>query len=470
MRSWCLVVAVHAVVASKFEVSYHLKPNERFGPLSEGSMFGLDFGGIVTGNPFVGFEGTATIVSIGHGEEESNPEEPNPEDMVEARLVAFHTSSPALLSIFLLSEAERRSEYNTICEDGEASEEVLHAFGMLEGSKYVVLTTGEPTKPIEFKSTITATGHQYITFVLCSKGNAEVEIEVTGQLAFRNPYGYLSARYYSHLPFYAIMALLYLLLLGMYTWQSYSNRETMMRIQWGMFLVVVLGVIETCSWVIIYLVLNSTGETACCPWRLDVVFATFAQNFKLAMFGGLILALGLGWGVVRPTLSIRATISVVSSALVYLALSIRFELIRMQAIAGEYYADDDGMAILFFYSLGFILAICLAFTRTLEQLDQFQQEDKVKVYLTLRRTLGWGGLIWLGAMFFGLCTSIAKTSFPWSLSVLQWGLSEVVFLGLLARVAFVRMSNQLVVSSPEGDSYYPARGGITLADSSVGLI
>ncbi|KAH9255046.1 hypothetical protein BASA81_006805 [Batrachochytrium salamandrivorans] len=433
--------SVALATASKFKDSFKMTQNSRVGPVLEGPMYGLDGGflGIVTGTPYVGFEGTATIVSIGHEEEESNPE-----DMaVEARLVAFHTSSPALLPIFdfSLSEAERQSKYNTICEDGEASEEVLHAFGMLEGSKYVVLTTGEPTKPIDFKSTITVTGYQYVVFVLCSKGNAELEIEVTGQLAFRNPYGFLPARYYGYLPFLGVLASLYLLLLIAFASWSCRFRKTMLRMQWGILVVILMGFVETTTWFLTYVVMNDSGETSCCPWRTDIVFAMFAKNLKQAVSGLLVLAVALGWGVVRPNLTKRTTALVVLLGFFYLSFSIKFDLVRMEKISNTNPEGQTESAVWAFpvalCDVVFILSIYFGLVQTSHELAVDHQEEKLKMYTTLSNTLRLWGILWFLFTVFDMCIRIGLLPFPWSLEFLLWGFWDVFFLAILVRIALI---------------------------------
>lgn len=431
-------LALCGVDASKFKDSFKMTPNSRVGPVLEGPMYGLDGGflGIVTGTPFVGFEGTVQVTST------TSPEE----DHAEATLVVFHTSSPELLSIFDFSkpEEERTPNYNTICETGgDASNEILHAFGKLEDTQSFVISAGAKPFAVDFTSTVTQTGYQYLVFVLCSDEN--VEVEVTGELAFRNPYGFLPARYYGYLPFLGVLASLYLLLLIAFTYWSCRYRATMLRMQWGILGVILMGFVETTTWFLTYVVMNDTGATSCCPWRTDIVFAMFSKNVKQAVSGLLVLAVALGWGVVRPNLSRRTSVLVILLGFFYLTFSVKFDLVRMEKISNTATmtaAGNQSDSAFWAFPVAmcdvvFILSIYFGLVQTSHELAVDHQEEKLKMYTTLSNTLRLWGMLWFLFTVFDMCIRIGLIPFPWSLDFLLWGFWDIFFLAILVRVAMI---------------------------------
>ena len=445
---WSLLILSILVVivseSSKFEESFTIGENGRVGPILEGPMYGTDGGfiGIVTGVPFVGFEGTASFVDV------------KSENALAANLTIFHTSSLELLNIFNrdIPFYERRINASSMCDnEGMASRDALLAFGRLDD--YQTFPLNGQSSQVSFKSLVARTGYQYIVFILCRNSKTladEVTVEVSGELSFKNPYGYLPARYYGFLPFLGLLSCAYLVLLLVFGYLVFRHRSTMLKMQWGILGVVIMGLIETTTWFMTYVVMNDTGETSCCPWRSDIVFAMFAKNLKQTVSGLLVLAVALGWGVVKASLSRRMTLIVLLLGFFYLAFSVKFDLVRMEQISktdrttnNEDEEQPEGSETAFwafpvaFCDVVFILSIYFALVETCIQLEADRQHAKLQMYQTLVSTLKLWGLLWFGFTIFDLLTRIGFIPWPWTLEFLLWGFWDLFYFFVLLRIAII---------------------------------
>jgi len=438
-----LVVLVVVANGSKFDETFMISDNRRVGPIVEGPMYGTDGGfvGFTTGTPFVGFEGTATFIA---GDEPSS---------IYANLTVYHTFSPNLLSVFDRSlVAPTKYGNSSLCDEtkGVVTKQALHAFGRLESSQVFGLSAKTPTR-ISYKSPVSTTGYQYIIFAVCRKQRSTsvsgVDIEVSGQLTFRNPYGFLPARYYGFLPFLGILSSIYLLMLLIFGYLSVKYRKAMLRMQWGVLGVIVMGMVETTTWFLTYVVMNDTGATSCCPWRTDIVFAMFLKNLKQMVSAMLVLAVSTGWGVFRPSLSRRVTIAILMLGFFYLSFAVKFDLVRMERISQTTWSTDDeddpsGNSAFWalpvaFCDVLFIIFIYFALIDTSSQLENDRQEEKLKMYRTLSSTLRLWGILWFGFTIFDLLTRIGVILWPWTLEFLLWGFWDAFYLGVLLRIAII---------------------------------
>ena len=452
---WAAVVLVLGLLscavvnASKFDESFTMVEGKRFGPIVEGPMYGADgaFIGFSTGTPFVGFEGVAQFMA---GSEPAS---------LRANLTVYHTSSKDILPIFDTSLAdalrfENASMINCDTSKGMPTKEIMHAFGHLEKYEIIELSGKDAQVDIDFRSPVLNTGYQYIVFVLCRRHHksgimAPIEASIDGTLIFRNPYGYLPARYYGFLPFLGILASVYFGMFLVYGYLSVKHRRTILRMQYGVLAVIIMGVIETTTWFLTYVVMNDSGSTSCCPWRSDVVFAMFAKNVKQTVSGMLVLAVALGWGVVRSSLSRKATFAVIMLGFFYLAFSVKFDLVRMERISHAARTDSDdtnakeeGNSAFWAFPVAlcdvlFILAIYFGLIETSQELENDHQEAKLEMYQRLTGTLRYWGILWFVFTFFDLGTRIGVIPWPWSLEFLLWSFWDILYLGVLLRIAII---------------------------------
>jgi hypothetical protein len=211
---------------------------------------------------------------------------------------------------------------------------------------------------------------------------------------------------------------------------------------------VLMGMVETSTWFLTYVVMNDSGQTSCCPWRSDIVFAMFAKNLKQTVSGMLVLAVALGWGVVRPSLTRRISLMVLLLGFFYLAFSVKFDLVRMERISKTTRSSSDetdeaaGSSAFWAFPVAlcdviFILVIYFALIETSNELENDHQEAKLQMYQTLGGTLRWWGIMWFLFTLFDLSTRVGIIPWPWTLEFLLWGFWDVLYLGVLLRIAII---------------------------------
>uniref|UniRef100_K3WZQ0 GOST seven transmembrane domain-containing protein n=1 Tax=Globisporangium ultimum (strain ATCC 200006 / CBS 805.95 / DAOM BR144) TaxID=431595 RepID=K3WZQ0_GLOUD len=128
-------------------------------------------------------------------------------------------------------------------------------------------------------------------------------LSMDATISFRNPYGYLPALLYGLFPFNGVLSLLYgfvdicfILLINRY-------RQSAIAMQYFLLVVLLLATGESVSWFFTYKMLNSTGETVCCPYPGMVIFSTLVKIMAGMVARVTTTLICLGYGVVRPCIS-----------------------------------------------------------------------------------------------------------------------------------------------------------------------
>lgn len=431
-----LLLLPYLAFGSKFKETFTVKENSRVGPIAEGPMYSADSGVVVTGTPFVEFDGTVALT----GEDAAN-------------LTIWHTSTIGLF------DWGKQDVKFALCDRalGVVQHPVLYSFGNLESVKTYLVEGTQPVN-MQFKSPVKNTGYQYIVFALCRDRHKRadstitgdlgpVEVLVDGVISFRNPYGFLPGRFYGFLPFLGILSIIYLIVMLVFSYLCLVHRHTMLRMQWGIWIVVIMGFVETTTWFMTYVVLNDSGDTTCCPWRTDISFAMFAKNLKQTVSGLLVLAVALGWGVVRPSLTRRTTILVLLLGFFYLAFAVKFDLVRMERISHTDKTDENGVTSngesafwafpVALCDVVFILWIYIALNDTCQELVDDHQNEKLRMYEKLKGTLRLWGILWVLFTIFDLLTRTRVIPWPWTLEFALFGFWDVLYLGVLLRIVVV---------------------------------
>jgi hypothetical protein len=166
-----------------------------------------------------------------------------------------------------------------------------------EGPREITTLHYNGTDSDELKSTllynVTSSGPVYVIIVHCSDKSDTVKIE--GYIQWFNPYGELPGNVYPVLPFTGTMALLYLLCLLPYLYLMRKYRGTLLKLQYAIGLVILLGIIEMGSMWIYYMVLNRDGHHVSGALVLALLFS----NIKKAFSRVLVLLVAMGFGLVK---------------------------------------------------------------------------------------------------------------------------------------------------------------------------
>ena len=395
------------------------------------------FPGVVQFAPFVGFEG---VVSLNL-----------PDDKATGVLHIAHTFSADRLALY---DDPGAMPVGFLCTaTGQLNMDLLNSFGELVHAKAFQLKGGVDT-PVEFKSSVVDTGYQNVVFVLCQPPSASkvggLQAKVSGEVVFKNPYGYLPAMFYGFMVAYPLLALVYFILLIIFSFLTLKYRREVLRMQLGILAVIFMGFVETTTWFFVYVVMNDTGGAACCPWRTDMIFAIVTNNFKRTLSALLVLAVALGWGVVRPRLSRRTTLILLILGFFYLGCLLKFDLVRMErTVHADAMSDagtvdstaDDAVA---FWALPVALIdvllifwIYVALSTTQKELAEEHQEFKLAMYKRLARTLMMWTVLWIAYTLFDVGVRSGVIPWPWNVHFMLYSFWDVLYLGILITIASV---------------------------------
>lgn len=135
-------------------------------------------------------------------------------------------------------------------------------------------------------------------------------------IEMQSHYGYLSATAWPLLPFYGIMCLLYVLFgLGWLT-VSFCQWRDLLRIQFWIGGVILLGMLEKAVFYAEYQSINSRGTSV----QGAVLFAELVSCAKRTLARMLVIIVSLGFGIVKPRLGAMLH-RVVSSGILYFVLA-----------------------------------------------------------------------------------------------------------------------------------------------------
>merc|ERR1712166_16706 len=159
-----------------------------------------------------------------------------------------------------------------------------------------VAPNDQPLK-LEERVQVEKTGIHYLMYSSCR--STPSTILITGHNAWMNPYGYLPGDSYYNLPFFAAMAVLYLLIVALwFSLVCWHRSDGVLPVQYHIGAVAVLGLVEVVAWFMMYAMYNSDGARPVPLMTAAVVFSTIKKTTTRI----LILVVCMGYGIVKPTL------------------------------------------------------------------------------------------------------------------------------------------------------------------------
>ena len=164
----------------------------------------------------------------------------------------------------------------------------------------VPFATNESDSSISQHFTVQTSGMHYLVLSSCDLHTGAVLY--SGRTSWKNPYGYLPGELYSFLPFFGTTAILYLVLTAMRAYLCHMHWSQLLTLQLAIAWVLVLGVVESSVWYMAYQTFNESGARGMLPTTLGVLISTLRKTVARL----LVLAVCLGYGVVRPTLGSAA--------------------------------------------------------------------------------------------------------------------------------------------------------------------
>ncbi|KDP21640.1 hypothetical protein JCGZ_03311 [Jatropha curcas] len=143
---------------------------------------------------------------------------------------------------------------------------------------------------------INITGMYYLYFMFCDPELTGTT--VSGRTVWRNPYGYLPGKMAPMMTFFGFMSLAYLALgLVWFLWFAKYWKD-IFQLHYYITIVIGLGMCEMAFWYFEYANFNSNGSR---PTGITLCAVTFGA-VKKTVSRLLLLAVSMGYGVVRPTL------------------------------------------------------------------------------------------------------------------------------------------------------------------------
>mmetsp|Transcript_9058 Transcript_9058/g.27219 ORF Transcript_9058/g.27219 Transcript_9058/m.27219 type:complete len:496 (+) Transcript_9058:166-1653(+) len=153
---------------------------------------------------------------------------------------------------------------------------------------------------VEYDETLVIHRTGIYSVFMSSCGNSSGEIHLVGEMAFRNPHGFLPGQLYGFLPFYTILMYIYLGVCAIWGLVCLVRRKHLLKIHYLMSALLVLGFLEAYLNKSAYSTLNRFGRKFCCPLPQGIVAADVVSVLKIVPSKVMILLLSIGWGIVGP--------------------------------------------------------------------------------------------------------------------------------------------------------------------------
>lgn len=144
--------------------------------------------------------------------------------------------------------------------------------------------------------TIQADGVYLFALIIRAANNKDYNASV--HIEMRGTYGFLSAVDYPLLPFYGVMCLIYVLFGVIWLMVSFMQWRDLLRIQFWIGGVILLGMLEKAMFYAEYQSINSTGVSV----RGAVLLAEWVSCAKRTLARMLVIIVSLGFGIVKPRL------------------------------------------------------------------------------------------------------------------------------------------------------------------------
>jgi len=284
-----------------------------------------------------------------------------------------------------------RKRWRVLQSDGQETETKADSVPDLPKTKSFLL---QSTKPIHVKHrfTVEETETHYVAVVPCPLTSQTLATDIQGTITFKNPYGYLSATRIAFLPYYGVLSGYYALLFLAFLYLCIRNCDMLLRLQYLLFGIIIVSFVEAILWFALYLDLDVSGIPVCCPLHSLAFIAVVTNVLKRTVSLCLLLAVCLGYGVVRPSLAGRTTANIIFMGILYGAFALNSD-IRMSM---EEKRDIDWWGLpVTAMDMVFVLWIYQALNQIHADLKLSRQSVKAKMYRSLYNILILFVILWI---------------------------------------------------------------------------
>jgi len=295
---------------------------------------------------------------------------------------------------------------------------------------------------VDISFNVNRTGWYMIVIANCMQNELQLDVDI----AYRNPYGFLNGWAFGSLPMDGILSLSYFILGLYYFYKCLRNRQHILRLQYAILLVILMGLIERFTWFITYLEMNESGGKTCCPVRSDITFSLALAVFKRSSSALLLLAVCLGYGVVKPTLDRYTSAGILFLGCFYTFASLNLDLAKVADISkhGKQTNPEVFSALLVsICDVVIVFWIYTAMSDIQKELSESQQVVKLGMYQTLARALAVWAFVWLVFTILEVMVSQAKVDVQWRYWFLLVSFWDIFYLGILVQICYLWAPSEL---------------------------
>ena len=263
---------------------------------------------------------------------------------------------------------------------------------------------------------------------------------LVGQVRFSNAYGMLSATDFPLLPFYAALTVSYFVLLVVFVGASFYYRNNLNLLHYATALLAAMGMVECALFFVLYLWKNFTGSTSWPPTPLQWAAAIFGVG-KRALGRVLLLAVGLGYGTIKPKIPCPTATLMLFLTVAYVGLSI------WKDVAEDvlFIRNPDEAEALLNTTEGAILCVDLvvlmwtlfALVQTQQTLDANRQTAKLKMYNALIAVMLCFVVIWGVFEAYRVAVTKKLVALDWQLVWILHSFWHVAGFAILVTIAIV---------------------------------
>jgi len=222
---------------------------------------------------------------------------------------------------------------------------------------------------------IVQSGVHYLLMSSCEPATGEVLI--SGQTSWHNPYGFLPGELFPFLPFFGFVCFAYVVVGVVWLLLCLRYASLLLPLQSYIGGVILLGIIESATWYLDYRAFNSGGSRGVAPVVVGVLISTVKKTVSRL----LVLAVCLGYGVVRPTLGSTAY-KVLTLGVVYFVFSAVLDVASNVSQISEV---SPPLRLAFILPVAVLDAVFYwwlfsGLARTLSQLSSRRQSAKLQLY------------------------------------------------------------------------------------------
>lgn len=305
---------------------------------------------------------------------------------------------------------------------------------------------------IYFKYHIVQEGWHNVVFKICGADGSDspednvIGGKLNGVIAFKNPYGFLSAEMWGYIPFWFARFIAVSFCGLIFCWLCISFKESVFAIHYGVLITFFVAALESLAWIIAYEMLNETGKPFCCPYPSEVLLASGIQVFRQTFSRCLLLIVALGYGIARPKLHSLEVLGVIIVTVLYFIACVVAKGAEVELLNDSY--TDNTMSQIETYEIPelilnvfFLSWIFIALSNTIKTLEDSGQTIKLSMFLNLQWSIFSIFIVVLTTHFAFIYYQRNYLDFPWKYDWLDTCLWEVFnFFALVAAAIICKPS------------------------------